>query len=153
MSSQSLPIPVNAIKQNRSKASLHTLPLRAALIAFVAIIILFRWMHLIVSLQVASTDRQIQIDQDRLAEVERANAALLCSIAEASSPRSFAERATDLGYGPQPPAYVLSDRLILSDAEGSSSPPLADRALLGSLMPAAQWIGSDALPGEAQAAP
>jgi hypothetical protein len=135
MASQLLPVPVQAHKQSRTQPSVHTLSLRAACIAFVAIVILFRWLHLIVSLQVASTDRQIQISTDQLAECERANAAVLYSIAEASSPRSFAQRAMELGYGPQTPAYVVSDLPILPEGEGSIASPLAEGILADLVTP------------------
>lgn len=135
MASQSLPVPVQAHKQSRTQPSVHTLSLRAACIAFVAIVILFRWLHLIVSLQVASTDRQIQISTDQLAKCERANAALLYSIAEASSPRSLAQRSQDLGYGPQAPAYVVTHLPILPEGEGSIAAPPAEGILADLVTP------------------
>ena len=153
MASQSLPVPVQAFKQNRAQASARVLPLRAALIAFVCIVILFRWLHLVVSLQVASTEGQIQMSQDTLAEMERSNAALLFSVAEESSPRSLAERAATLGYGPQTPAYVISDRPILSDGTGTPSAPLAEKVLSGLVTPSAGQPGSGALGEQAQVAP
>lgn len=153
MSSQSLGIPIQAFKQNRAQSSTRALPLRAALIGFVCIVILFRWLHLVVSLQVASTEGQIQISQDTLAEVERSNASLLFSLAEASSPRSFAERAAELGYGPQTPAYVISDRPILADGDGALPGPLAEQVLSGLVTPSAGEPGLGALVGQAQAAP
>ena len=147
MASQSLPIPTQqAHKQSRTRAFVHapSLPLRAAAIAFVAVIILFRWLHLIVSLQVASTDRQIQMGADVLGKYERANAALQRSIAEAASPRSLAFRAHQLGYQARTPAYVPSDQPLLpADSEGAIPASGADQELPGLFAPAASQSDSN----------
>jgi hypothetical protein len=162
VASQSLPVPAaQAHRQSRARVLLEapSLPLRAALIALVAIVILFRWLHLIVSLQVASTNRQIQVSTDELGRQERANAALLCSVAEAASPRSLAERARALGYRPQPPVYVPSGEPLSSkgnSSTGSALPPRAEQVLLEILRPAAlrSATGSGPTPvPEAQASP
>ncbi|HNS49628.1 MAG TPA: hypothetical protein PKO09_00415 [Anaerolineae bacterium] len=153
MSSQSLPVPVQAFKLNRSQTANRAWSLRAAFIGFVSIVILFRWLHLVVSLQVASTDRQIQMSQDTLSEVERSNGVLLFSIAEASSPRSFAARAAELGYGLQSPAYVISDRPILTDGTGTLTSPAAEEVLSRLVTPSAQDVGLSASADQDQAAP
>jgi len=153
MASQSLPVPVQAHKQSRTQPSVHSLSLRAACIAFVAIVILFRWLHLIVSLQVASTDRQIQISNDELAKFERANAALLYSIAEASSPRSLSERSKELGYGPQAPAYVVTHLPMLPVGEGSIAAPPAEGILADLVTPPSAQSGVSQESAQAQVSP
>jgi hypothetical protein len=144
MASKSLPIAAQARKQNLTRASVHAPSLRAALIALVAIVIVFRWLDLIVSLQVTATARQIQMSNDELAKVERANAALECSIAEASSPRNLAARALQLGYGPKTPAYVSSDEPLLPASDSASALPFpAERLFPGLVTPDTAPAGAD----------
>jgi hypothetical protein len=147
VASQSVPIPSRqAHRQSRVRAFVRapSLPLRAAAIALVAIIIVFRWLHLIVSLQVASTDRQIQMSSDELARYERGNAALQCGIAEAASPRLLAARARELGYQPQTPAYVpAAEPISPSGSSDIAVPSGAEQVLLELLTPAASQRTSD----------
>jgi hypothetical protein len=144
MASQSLPIAAQAHKQNLTRASVHAPSLRAALIALVAIIIVFRWLNLIVSLQVAATANQILVSSDELAKIERANAALECSIAEASSPRNLAARAQRIGYGPRTPAYVSSDEPLLPASDGAAALAFpAEQLLPGRVTPNAVPAGSN----------
>ena len=160
MASQSLPIATpQAQRQSRARILVRapSLPLRAAAIAFVVIIILFRWLHLIVSLQVASTNRQIQMSSAQLGQYDRENASLLCSIAQAASPRSLAARARELGYRPQAPAYVPANEPIPpAGSTGLVVPSRAEQLLLELLTPAASQPRAD--PGsnrgsQAQASP
>jgi len=137
MASQSQVVPAQAFRQSQARTSVHAPSLRAAFIAFVAIVILFRWMHLIVSLRVAATESQIQMSSDMLAEGDRTNAALLYSIAEATSPRSLAQRAVDLGYGPRAPDYVGSDQPIVPLEQGALGLPMAEEVLADLVTPAA----------------
>jgi len=153
VASQSLPIATpQAQRQSRARILVRapSLPLRAAAI-------LFRWLHLIVSLQVASTNRQIQMSSAQLGQYDRENASLLCSIAQAASPRSLAARARELGYSPQAPAYVPSHEPIPpAGSTGLVVPSRAEQLLLELLTPAASQPRAD--PGsirgsQAQASP
>jgi hypothetical protein len=107
MASRSLPIPTRqAQKQVQARTWVHAPSLRAAIIAFVAVLILFRWLHLILALQIASTGRQIQLVNGELQRLERANSELQRRIAAAESPGILADEAIRLGYAPRLPLYV-----------------------------------------------
>ena len=87
-------------------------PVRTAIIVGAALLILFAWLHLILSLQIASTGRQIQITKEEMEQIERDNLAIVRDIAAAESQKKMADRATALGYGPQAPLYLpLSQQL------------------------------------------
>jgi hypothetical protein len=93
---------------------------------------------------------------DALGKYERANAALQLSIAQATSPRSLAARAHELGYQARSPAYVPSDQPLLpAGSEGAAPAPGADQELPGPLAPVASQSGTRVsnLPGEAQSSP
>jgi hypothetical protein len=120
MASRSLPIPTRqAQKQVQTRTWAHAPSLRAAIIAFVAVLILFRWLHLILALQIASTGRQIQLENVELQRLERANSELQRRIAAAESPGLLADEAIQLGYAPRSPLYVRVAELIGSPQNGA----------------------------------
>jgi cell division protein FtsB len=71
-----------------------------------ALLILFAWLHLIVSTQITSTGRAIQEARRELARLERENEMVVREIAVAEAQQAMAERAAALGYGPQAPLYL-----------------------------------------------
>ncbi len=126
---------------------------RTILIIFVALLILFSWLHFILALQIASTGRQIQIQTEELQKIERENTAILQDIAEAESPRRLAERARSLGYEPQQPIYLPirgasagADAATGSQAPGPAAEAATPTALdrLGRAM--STWAQADRTP-------
>jgi hypothetical protein len=85
-------------------------PARTVIIVGATFLILFAWLHLILSLQIASTGRQIQITKEKMEQIERDNLAIVRDIAAAESQKKMADRATALGYGPQAPLYLPLDQ-------------------------------------------
>ena len=105
--------------------------------------ILFGWLHLILSLQIASTGRQIQIANDNLDRVQRENMALANEIAAAEAQESMSVRAKALGYGPHTPLYlpVVFDESAtnaLPTAVGGDIPPASQEA--SSLSPMGRFL-------------
>lgn len=86
--------------------------LRTAIIVFVAVLILFRWLHLILALDITSTGRQIQLRTEELDRHKRAIADLEHRIALAESPTRLSELAQELGYGPRAIVYLLLDHAL-----------------------------------------
>lgn len=128
MASRSLPIPIpQAQKRSLSRTSIHAPTLMTALIAFVAVLILFRWLHLILALQITSTGRQIQVKTQELGQSERGNSVVQLSIAEAESPQVQAVRASQLGYAPHAPIYLLLDQPLGQASDGAEVGPSALR--------------------------
>ncbi len=84
--------------------------LRTAVIAFIVVLILFRWLHLILALQIAGTGRQIQEQTDTLLQLQRQNASLLDQASLAGSPQDLLDRSEQLGYRPGTPVYLNSDK-------------------------------------------
>lgn len=95
----------------------RTPSLRTALIIFVSVLILFRWLHLILALQITSTGRQIQASTQLLQRMERETTALQAAIAEAESPVTLAAAARRLGYQPQPLRYIHLDVPLAAPTE------------------------------------
>ncbi len=107
MASHSLPVPV---PQARERSQVHVtsrLPsLRVAIAVFAALLILFGWLHLLVSMQTAATGRLILEGEAQLDRLERETQALLLKIAEGESPRAMAPRVETGGYVLQEPLYL-----------------------------------------------
>jgi len=123
VASHSLPIALRqATKRSQAHASVRVPTLRTASIILIAVLILFRWLHLILALDITSTGRQIQKKTMELHQLERANAELQLQVAEGESPGRLSEEAARLGYQPRPPLYISVDQPM-----GSSM----DKAKLG----------------------
>lgn len=128
MASRSIPIPFRKSEQTRTQTMVYAPSLRTAVIAFIAVLILFRWLHLILALQIAGTGRQIQAQTDQLHQLERQNASLLDQASLAQSPQDLADRAEELGYRSGTPVYLTSDKPLATATDSGqeaavSSPP------------------------------
>ena len=93
-------------KQGPNQTQKATFPVRTALFGGAALLILFAWLQLILALQIASTERQIQITIDELSKLKRDNMALVQDTAIIESEASMTKRAEALGYGLQTPVYL-----------------------------------------------
>jgi hypothetical protein len=85
---------------------LRTLSPKTLVVVFVAVLILFRWLHLMLALEVAATGRQIQLASEELQRHEWRIDRLEKEIAEAESPRALAIMVQQLGLEPRQPEYV-----------------------------------------------
>ncbi len=107
MASHSIPIAIaQAHKRTRSRAASQALSLRTAFFVLIALAILFGWLHVILSLEIASTGRQIQLKTGELEAIQRQNNLLRWQVAEAMSPEKLAARARELGYELRSPIYL-----------------------------------------------
>ena len=149
MASRSVPIP---IPQTRSATRLRlvTQPstLRIAFILFVVLLILFGWLHLIMAMHIASTSRQIQVQEQVREKLGRDKAALLQQIAEKEAPKNMEMRAQEKGYVRPDPVYLRVPGAVApaaNDGSGlapSSAPSAAEteaasstgRSLLNSVL-------------------
>lgn len=91
---------------------------------FVALLILFFWLHFIVAQENESIGRAIHAQTEELARIERENMALRQQIAAASAEATISERALALGYRPQQPLYLLLSRPLVPAARGSRTDAL-----------------------------
>jgi hypothetical protein len=103
MASEPLPTPT---LQTRRNAVDRTLSVRIVIAAFVALLILFGWLHMIQALEIASTGRDIQDKMEELKEVRRENDYLRWRIAQELSVAEMSDRARHLGYRQQEPVYL-----------------------------------------------
>ncbi len=147
MASHSIPIPFRKSEQTRTQTMVYAPSLRTAVIAFIVVLILFRWLHLIMSLQIAGAGRQIQAETEKLLQLERQNALLLDQASVAESPQDLAGRAEELGYKPSTPVYLTSDKPLAS-ATGDGQPE--DAASLLGAAPAIAGLASGDLAGVRQ---
>jgi cell division protein FtsB len=119
--------PQLTLERSRLRVPSRAFSLRTAIIVFVGLLILFRWLHLILALQLASTGRQIQIATQELQKAERYNATLVRQISEAEAPANLASRAARQGYGPGKLLYLRTDLPIGRPAIGGEQHWTSDR--------------------------
>lgn len=121
MASQSLPIPLPKVHE-RTQAHLatHAPSLKVVFIAFVALLILFLWLHLILAEDIATTGREIQTQTEVLHGLERDIAVLQRRIAEPESQHIMSQRAEQAEYELRKPIYVTVSR-PLSKPEGEAA--------------------------------
>lgn len=96
--------------------------LRTAVIVFIAVLILFRWLHLVLALDITSTGRQIQSRTDELHRHQRVISDIQLRIATAGNPGRLAELAKQMGYGPKQAVYLQVDGPLspLTNSDGSN---------------------------------
>lgn len=113
MTSRSLPVPFpNVQRQPRATVSVHTPSLRAVIAVFIALFILFGWLHLILTLEIALTGREIQIKTEELEAITRHKSSLQEQISTLGSPAVLAPAAHEMGFADRTPLYVpLPDEL------------------------------------------
>jgi|GEM_PF-2422222 len=107
MTSHSLPVPAPQARERSQPHVTSRFPsLRVAIAVFAALLILFGWLHLLVAMQIASTDRLIldkEADFDRL---ERDTQVVLLKIGWGESPRIMEGRLAEEGYERQDALYL-----------------------------------------------
>jgi hypothetical protein len=101
----STPLPQSQRSASTRSAD-RTPSVRTVIIVFVVLLILFGWLHLILSLEIASTGRHIQLRTEELKEIERGNEDLHRRIAEALNSAEMTRRALEAGYQLQEPIYL-----------------------------------------------
>lgn len=146
MASQSLPIPVPQTKtwmRAGARAINRVLPLWTVVAILAALLILFGWLHLILALQVVSTNRAIQEGTQVLDKIERSQAIIVREIAEARSPERLEDRALQEGFQAHQPVYLIVQQDLdatgtgvdpeegaRADASASGAPPATARTTL-----------------------
>jgi hypothetical protein len=114
-------------------------PIQGATIAvgvFLALLILFLWLHFIVAQENEMIGREIQARTEDLARIERENMALRRQVAAAWAEPEMARRARSLGYQPQQPLYILLSQPLVPAAGGSRTEKLLLPSLYGNVSPA-----------------
>lgn len=96
--------------------------LRTIILGLVALLILFRWLHLILALQTATAGREIQIRNGDLMRQQRQNSLLRSEIAKAEAPRALAKRARQLGLVPRSPVYLPIDATAVGPESDAALP-------------------------------
>ena len=123
MATQSLPIPMpQAQARSQARTSSSRFPsVRIAIAVFAALLILFGWLHLLLAMQTASTNRMILIKEEELSIQKRDNAVILRKIAEEESPRKLETRLLEAGYKVSEPLFLLLTEFIAEDNAGSDA--------------------------------
>jgi hypothetical protein len=80
---------------------------QAILAAFLALLILFLWLDLILAIQIEVTGREIQAGTAELAKIRRQILAVEQQSAAARALDNLAGRASELGYQPQEPVFLM----------------------------------------------
>jgi hypothetical protein len=125
MASHSLPVPV---PQARERSQLHVanrLPsLRVAVAVFAALLILFAWLHLLVAMQIASTNRLIMQRTAELDRLERDKQAILLKIAQSESPIVMVQRLLEEGFVRQELMYLDVSQTATQPMTSESEQPV-----------------------------
>jgi len=107
MTSRPLPIAFpNVRRQPSAIVNVHAPSLRAVIAVFIALFILFGWLHLILTLEIALTGREIQIKTKELEAITRHKSSLQQQISTLESPAVLAPAAYDMGFADRAPLYV-----------------------------------------------
>ncbi|MBN1656747.1 MAG: hypothetical protein JXA93_00020 [Anaerolineae bacterium] len=116
---------MGASKSSRyQKGSSHTPGPTVIAGVFVALLILFLWLHFIVAQENEMIGREIQARTEELARIERENLALRQQLAAVFAEQEMAGRAYTLGFRAQPPLYLLLSHPLVPAAGGSRSEAL-----------------------------
>jgi hypothetical protein len=116
MASRSLPIPLPQARTRNQVQTTNRLPsVRVAIAVFAALLILFGWLHLLLAMELATTDRLIQARRAVLAVQKRDNAAMLLKISVAVSPINMQQRLELEDLQHTKPLFLL---LPQADSEG-----------------------------------
>jgi hypothetical protein len=92
------------------------------LIAFAALFILLLWLNFVLTQEIESMGREIQVKTEELNAVERQHEALLREICEAGSEQKMATMATALGYRPQTPVYLaVTEPIVQASSDAVAS--------------------------------
>jgi hypothetical protein len=96
--------------------------LTVVLAVFVALFVLFLWLHFIVAQQIESIGRDIQVKTEELYRIERRSQDLQRQIAIAGSQDRLAIQAQSLGYQPQKPVYLRVEEPLPPDKTSIEGP-------------------------------
>lgn len=143
----SRPVPIafpNVRRQPSAIVNVHAPSLRAVIAVFIALFILFGWLHLILTLEIALTGREIQIKTEELEAITRHRSSLQQQISTLESPAVLAPAAYDMGFADRAPLYVpipgeLAD---LSDTNTSAWQTPSDQGLNGDTGPSSGTISN-----------
>jgi hypothetical protein len=91
--------------------------MRIVIAAFVALLILFSWLRLILALEIASTGREIQQRTGDLERIQRLNDHKRAVIARAKSPQTLHDAAYAQGFRPYQPIYVSMPRPLVTSGD------------------------------------
>jgi hypothetical protein len=145
MTSRSLPIAFpNVQRQPRAIVNVHAPSLQAVIVVFIALFILFGWRHLILTLEIALTGREIQIKTEELEAITRHKSSLQQQISTLESPAVLAPAAYEMGFADRAPLYVpLPGELAdLNPAQESTWQTTSDKGLNGDTGPSGGTISN-----------
>lgn len=87
-------------------------PIGMAIAAVVALLILTQWLHFLLSLEIESMGREIDVKTAELQRLQRENLATMRQITLLESQRRMADEAKAMGFRPQQPLYLTVERPI-----------------------------------------
>lgn len=121
MASPSIPMPFpKTQKRARARLATHVLSMKAVIIVFVVLFILFLWLHFILAMDITATHRQIEIKTKELNRLKRDSGALRRRIADIESLGNMSTRAEKQNYILQEPLYLILTQPLppADDAQG-----------------------------------
>jgi cell division protein FtsB len=107
----------------RSKRS-RTPSTQALIVIFISLFILFLWLNFVLTQQIESIGRDIQVKTEELQALEQQGDAYRQEISDIASQRKMSERARLLGYQPQAPFFLPMSEPF---AEPESEAPIPGR--------------------------
>jgi len=94
-------------------------------VAVIALIILLLWLNFFLAQEIESLGRDITTQSAELDKIDRLNQSLIGEIALAESQANRAEQAKIVGFVPQQPLYLITNRPVVQQAD-----PRRDTAFL-----------------------
>lgn len=119
MASHSLPVPIQqARERSQVRMPSHRLPsLGVAIAIFAALLILFAWLHLMVSMQISSINRLILQKEEELERLERDTEAIMLKVAREESPGAMKQRGDAAGYVKGDRIYIELTQPLVQEME------------------------------------
>jgi hypothetical protein len=92
------------------------------LIIYAALFILFLWFNFVLSQEIESVGREIQVRTEDLGASLRQRDALLKEISAIGSQQRMSERATEMGYQPQTPVFLsVAEPLVQASGDAAKT--------------------------------
>ena len=123
---------VSRLSSTSMKRGQNSPRIQVLLVAFIFLFILFLWLNFVLTQDLETIGREIQVKNGELRSIERQNQALKKEISADSSQERMAAQAMALGYQPQTPVFLtLNEPLVQASGDipaggGGATAPLAE---------------------------
>lgn len=121
-------LPRVSLRSSRSR----TPSIQALIVIFITLFILFLWLNFVLTQQIESIGRDLQVKSEELESLQRQEDAYRQAISDKGSQRNMSERARLLGYQPQAPVFLRMSEPLAEPVGEAPVAPWSSAALASS---------------------